>query len=437
MLDIKLLLENIDSAADLLKARDPDFNIDEIRRLDEERRRFIGESEQKKAEQNRASKEISARKKKGDDISDILDSMKSLSNEIKSLDEKLDSVQDELNKQIEALPNIPLPETPVAIEKSGNVIVREYGEPKKPDTWDFPFRNHIEVAEKLGAHGGLDFKRAAKMTGSNWPMYRGGLARLEWALVKFLIDRAVADGRELIIPPYAVNSASMFASGQFPKFREQAYECSDDDLVLIPTSEVPLLNLYRDEIIPGEILPLRLASFTPCFRREAGTYGTEERGLIRIHQFHKVEIFSFTRPEDSSDETERMRKSAEKLVEDLGLPYQTTKLATGDLAQQAAFTYDIEAWLPGQNAFSEVSSVSNCTDYQARRANIRYRPEPKARPQFVHSLNGSALATSRIMVAILEHYQQADGGLRIPDMLRPYMNGDERIEPGTDEGATQ
>ncbi len=429
MLDIKTLLGNIDGAADRLKSRDPNFSLETLKKLDGERRRLIGLVEEKKAEKNRASKEIGARKNSGEDTGDILATMKSLSAEIKNLDNELLEVQTALDGAIEVLPNIPLEKTPVSPDKSGNIEVYKFGEAISPKNWDFPFRNHIEVAEGLMMRGGLDFPRAARMTGSNWPLYRGELARLEWALVKLLIDRAVGDGRELIIPPYLVNSESMFASGQFPKFREQAYECRDDDLVLIPTSEVPLLNLYRSEIFTGEDLPLRLASFTPCFRREAGTYGTGERGLIRIHQFHKVEIFSYTLPDESDDELEKMRVFSEKIVEDLNLPYRTTLLATGDLAQQAAITYDIEAWLPGQNAFSEVSSISNCTDYQARRANIRYRPADQSKPEFLHTLNGSALATSRIMVSILEHYQEPDGGLAIPEILQPCMGDQKRIEP--------
>jgi len=260
-------------------------------------------------------------------------------------------------------------------------------------------------------------------------MYRGWLARLEWALVWFLIERAVSDGRELILPPFLVNSQSMFASGQYPKFREQAYECRDDDLVLIPTSEVALLNLYRDEILSEEELPIRLASFTPSFRREAGAYGKDERGLIRIHQFNKVEIFALTKPEESQNELKLMVRHAEKLMEELELPYRTTLLAAGDLAHQSACTYDIEVWLPGQESFSEVSSVSNCTDYQARRAGIRYRPQGSKKTEFVHTLNGSALATSRLMVAILEQYQEPDGGLTVPPVLRPYIGGLTRIEP--------
>jgi len=429
MLDIKPLIGNIDGAADRLRSRDPNFDLQKFIDLDNKRRRVIQDVEQKKAEQNRANKEIGARKLSGESAADILEKMKILSAEIKDLDDIQKAIGKELDTAIEVLPNIPLPETPVGRDKSANVVAHEYGKPLVPADWDFGFRNHLEVAETIGSFGGLDFARSAKMTGSNWPLYRGDLARLEWALVSFLIDRAVADGRELIIPPYLVNSHSMYSSGQFPKFRDQAYECKDDDLVLIPTSEVPLLNLLRDEILDDKLLPLRLASFTPCFRREAGTYGAGERGLVRVHQFHKVEIFSYTRPDESMDELDRMVKHAEGLVEALELPYRTSILATGDLAQQAAYTVDVEVWLPGQNAFSEVSSVSNCTDYQARRANIRYRPEIKKKPEFVHTLNGSALATSRIMVSILEHYQLPDGGITIPLALRDYLNDLESIRP--------
>ncbi|MFH1676743.1 MAG: serine--tRNA ligase, partial [bacterium] len=314
-------------------------------------------------------------------------------------------------------------------DKSGNKVVASWGEAVTPENWPFPFRNHLEVADSLAPSGGLDFPRAAKITGSNWPLYRGELAWLEWALVWHLINKAVEFGHELIIPPYLVNSESMFSSGQFPKFREQAYECKSDDLVLIPTSEVPLLNLFRKEILDDNDLPLRLASFTPCFRREAGTYGKEERGLIRLHQFHKTEIFAFTRPEESGAELDRMIEYAQSLLVELELPFRTTLLAAGDLAHQAACTYDIEVWLPGQNMFSEVSSISNCTDFQARRASIRFRPDKTKKPEFVHSLNGSALATSRLMVAILENYQLKDGGLEIPGVLRKYLSGKEHFAP--------
>ncbi len=429
MLDIKVLLEKDDDLNRRLQVREPDFPdiLARTIELDEKRRSLIREVEDLQATKNRASREIGAKKQAGEDATDILNEMQIISARVKELDSELDRVKQSLNGLIESLPNIPIDPTPLIGDKSGNEVIKEWGKPVLPEHWDFEFKNHIQVAEGLG--GGLDFQRAAKMTGSNWPMYRGEVARLEWSLVMYLIDRAVKDGRELILPPYLVNSESMFASGQFPKFRDQAYECRDDDLVLLPTSEVALLNLYREEILPGDALPIRLASFTPCFRREAGTYGKDERGLIRIHQFHKVEVFSFVHPDDSSAETDRITGFAEKLVESLELPYQTSLLAAGDLAHQAACTYDIEVWLPGQKAFSEASSVSNCTDYQARRAGIRYRPEGRKKPEFLHTLNGSALATSRVMVSILEHYQEADGGLRIPEVLKPYMGGQERIEP--------
>jgi len=428
MLDIKSLIANTDGVADRLLSREPNFDIEILISLDTKRRAAIQDVEIKKADQNRASKEIGGRKKAGESTDDLIERMSVLSAEIKNLDGLKNQIEAELNAVLETLPNVPLPETPVATDKSGNVVVKEHGEVKKSENWGFEFKNHIEVAESLSENGGLDFARGAKMTGNNWPVYRGDLARLEWALVSFFIDRAVEDGRELIIPPFLVNSQSMFSSGQFPKFRDQAFECGDDDLVLIPTSEVPLLNLYRDEILDDKSLPLRLASFTPCFRREAGTYGYDERGLVRVHQFNKVEIFTYLRPGESSAEVEAMTKYSEGIVEALELPYRTTVLATGDLAQQAAYTVDIEVWLPGQDKFSEVSSVSDCTDYQARRANIRYRPDVKSKPEFLHTLNGSALATSRVMVSILEHYQLDGGGISVPTILQPYMNNQTAIK---------
>lgn len=428
MLDIKYVLNNLEEVSQKLKVRDPSIDLNDLVSLDLERRRLIREVEALQANQNKASKEIGARKKSGQDASDLLAEMKSLSDKIKEINDRLSQAEESLKSKIEILPNIPIEPTPLLPDKSGNKVIRTWGEFRKAEDWPFKFRNHIEVAETFSPQGGLDFPRAATMTGSGWALYRGELARLEWALVWFLIDQAVKNGRELILPPFLVNANSMYSSGQYPKFRDQAFECRDDDLILIPTSEVPLLNLYRNEILPQEQLPLRLASFTPCFRREAGTYGKDERGLIRVHQFNKVEIFALVKPEDSSAEMERMISEAEKLMETLELPFRTTLLAAGDMAQQAACTVDIEVWLPGQDAFSEVSSISNCTDYQARRAGIRYRPSGQKKTEFVHTLNGSALATSRLMVAILEHYQEADGGIRIPDAIKPYMGGQERIE---------
>jgi len=429
MLEVKHILDDIDEVTRRLKGRDPSIDLSPLLGLDAERRRVIKEVEELQARKNAASKEIGALKKTGQDISGTQAEMKALSDTISDMEHRRVQAEAAVTAFIEVLPNIPVDPTPLIPDKSGNTVVRTWGEIRKAADWPFPFRNHIEVGESLGIRGGLDFPRAARMTGTGWPLYRGDLARLEWALVWFLIDRACTSDRELILPPFLVNSRSMFSSGQYPKFRDQAYECRDDDLVLLPTSEVALLNLYRDEILPDDVLPLRLASFTPCFRREAGTYGKDERGLIRIHQFNKVEIFALTRPEESASELEAMIQHAQSVMEELDLPYRTTLLAAGDIAQQSACTYDIEVWLPGQDAFSEVSSVSNCTDYQARRGSIRYRPADKKKPEFVHTLNGSALATSRLMVAILEQYQQADRGLLVPKALRPYFGGREQIDP--------
>jgi seryl-tRNA synthetase len=429
MLDIKYILDNFDEVTRRLKGRDPSYDLTPLIELDAERRRLIKEVEDLQARRNAASKQIGGLKASGQDTSALLAEMKSISDQTTEMERQTEKAQDDLNKFIEVLPNIPVDPTPLVPGKAGNQVVKTWGTFVKEADWPFPFHNHLEVGKKIGIRGGLDFDRAAKMSGSGWALYRGDLARLEWALVLYLIDKATGDGlRELILPPFLVSSQSMYSSGQYPKFRDQAYETKDDDLVLLPTSEVALLNLYRDEILPEEVLPLRLASFTPCFRREAGTYGKGERGLIRIHQFNKVEIFSITTPENSVAELQLLIAHAESVMEELNLPYRTTLLGAGDIAQQAASTYDIEVWLPGQDTCIEVSSVSNCTDYQARRGSIRYKPTGKKKNEFVHTLNGSALATSRLMVAILEQYQQADGSLAIPKALVGYMGGKERIE---------
>jgi seryl-tRNA synthetase len=426
MLGIKQIIENFDQVSLRLKGRDPSIDLTHLKELDTARRKAIQETESLQARRNAASKEIGVGKKKGEDSADLMAEMSAISDRVAEMEAMRKKAEEALNAALEVLPNIPIDPTPLVPDKSGNRVVREWREFRAAQDWPFQFKNHLELGETLE---GLDFTRASKMTGTGWPLYRGGLAHLEWALVWFLIERAVSSGRELILPPFLVNAQSMFSSGQYPKFRNQAYECRDDDLVLLPTSEVALLNLYRNEILPDDILPLRLAAFTPCFRREAGTYGAGDRGLIRIHQFNKVEIFALTRPEESQPELESMLRHAESIMEELELPFRTTLLAAGDIAQQAACTYDVEVWLPGQDAFSEVSSVSNCTDYQARRGSIRYRPAGGRKTEFVHTLNGSALATSRLMVALMEQYQQPDGGLTIPQALRPYTGGKERIDP--------
>ncbi len=421
MLDMKWVREHPEEAALALRGRDPDIDLEPLLQIDRERREIITRTETLKAEQNRISKEIPERKKSGQSTDDLLSQVGEIKRQVQ---ESLD-LQRNLDLQFEelslALPNIPHPSVLRSLSKEDNQVVREWG--AKP-VFDFPTKNHLELGEALGL---FDFERAAKISGSGFPIYRGRLYRLERALLNFLLVRNDNAGYEMIGLPYLVNRETGFTSGQLPKFAEQMYHVCADELYLIPTAEIALGGIHRDEILLDADLPLRYTAYTACFRREAGTYGTGERGLVRTHQFNKVEIFSVTLPEKSYDELEQIRKQAEGLVEELGLHYRTTQLVTSDLAQGSAKTYDIEVWLPGQNRYYEVSSCSNCEAYQARRGNIRFRRGPNGKPEFVHTLNGSALATSRLMIALLECYQQVDGSVLIPDALRPFMGGQETL----------
>lgn len=421
MLDMKWVREHPEDAELALKGRDPDIDLGPLLQIDRERRDIITRTESLKAEQNRLSKEIPERKKARQSADDLLAQLSEIKRQVQ---ESLDQ-QRNLDQQFEelalALPNIPHSSVLRSLNKEDNQVVREWG--TKPE---FPFtpRNHLELGEGLGL---FDFERAAKISGSGFPIYRGRLYRLERGLLNFLLDRNDKAGFEMIGLPYLVNRETGFTSGQLPKFAEQMYHVSADELYLIPTAEIALGGIHRDEILLDRDLPLRYTAYTACFRREAGTYGTEERGLVRTHQFNKVELFSVTTPEASYEELERLRRQAESLVEELGLHYRTTQLVTSDLAQGSAKTYDIEVWLPGQNRYYEVSSCSNCEAYQARRGNIRFRRGPSGKPEFVHTLNGSALATSRLMIALLECYQQADGNVLIPEVLRPFLGGQENL----------
>jgi seryl-tRNA synthetase len=421
MLDMKWVREHPVEAQAALHSRDEQLDLAPLLDLDKQRRECLTKTEHLKAEQNRLSKEIPERKKAGQGIEDVLAQVSELK---KQVQESLD-LQRDLEQQYEelalALPNLPHNTVPRSLSKEDNQVIREWGE--KP-TFGFEFKNHLELGESLGL---FDFERAAKISGSGFPIYRGKLYRLERALLNFLLSENDQAGYEMIGLPYLVNRETGFTSGQLPKFAEQMYHITADELYLIPTAEIALGGLHRDEILPDSQLPLRYTAYTACFRREAGTYGTEERGLVRTHQFNKIEIFSLTTPEASYDELERIRRQAETLVELLGLHYRTTLLVSGDLAQGSAKTYDIEVWLPGQNRYYEVSSCSNCEAYQARRGNIRFRRGQTAKPEFVHTLNGSALATSRLMIALLECNQQADGSIRIPEVLRPYLGDHEGI----------
>lgn len=322
-----------------------------------------------------------------------------------------------------ALPNIPHESVPRSLRKEDNQVVKEWGAPPQ---FSFPMRHHLELGEILGL---FDFERGSRISGSGFPIYRGPLARVERALLNFLLDQNSDAGFEVIGLPYLVNRETGITSGQLPKFIDQMYHVTEDDLFLIPTAEIALGGFHRNEILQESGLPLRYTAYTACFRREAGTYGIEERGLVRTHQFNKVELFSLTSPESSYEELERLRRQAETLVEKLGLHYRTTLLVSGDLSQGSSKTYDIEVWLPGQNRYYEVSSCSNCEAYQARRGNIRFRRKEGEKPEFVHTLNGSALATSRLMVALLECNQREDGGVNLPEALHGYLGGMKSLEP--------
>ena len=427
MLDIKRIIAEKNELAKVLKFRETGIELDPLVELYEKRRELITKVETLKADKNAASKEIGMIVKDGRDVDAAKAKIAGIGDEIKALDDELKAVGTELKSGLEVLPNIPAEDVPLDLDKANNVVVNKFGEAKTLKELGEGFRDHIELGKICD---GLDFERASKLSGNNFTIYKNDLARLEWGLISWLIDMNVSKfGRSLIIPPYLVNAESMYGSAQYPKFRDQSYFIGTDDLALIPTGEVPLLNMYRDEKLEESDLPIKLCAFTPCFRREAGTYGRDERGLIRLHQFHKVEMFSFTRPEESEDELKLMTRCAEECLELLDIPYQTTLLVTGDLATQAAKTYDIEGWMPGQQKFYEVSSCSSCTDYQARRANIRFRREETKKLEFVHTLNGSALATSRLLITLMEHHQREDGSINIPEVLHQYVGGLTEIRP--------
>jgi seryl-tRNA synthetase len=426
MLDIRKIREDPEGVEAALRKRDPEISLAPILELEAGRRDLIVKADELKNRQNTVSKEIGKRKASGEDASELLAGMGQVKKEIAALDQELRGVEAKLQELVEDLPNIPHPSVPVSTNKEDNVTVRTWGEPAR---LDFEPRNHLEIAQRLGI---LDFEAGARIAGSQFPLYRGQGALLEMALISFFLEENTSKGYIPIFPPFLVNKDCMYVSGVLSKFERQYYECRDDPYFLVTTSEVCLANLHRGQILDETDLPLRYTAFTACFRREAGTYGRDERGLIRVHQFNKVEMFKYTTPETSYDELEGLVEDAEGLCRQLGIHHRTTLLVTGDIAQQSAKTYDVEAWLPGQKAFYEVSSCSNCEDYQARRGNVRYRPASegkKAKPRLVHMLNGSGLATSRLMVAILESNQQADGSVTIPEVLRKFMGGRERITP--------
>ncbi|MGG2952479.1 serine--tRNA ligase [Geobacillus stearothermophilus] len=417
MLDVKILRAQFEEVKEKLMQRGGDLaNIDRFEQLDKERRRLIAEVEELKSKRNDVSQQIAALKREKKDAEPLIVQMREVGDRIKQMDEHIRQLEEELNALLLSIPNIPHESVPVGQSEEDNVEVRRWGEPR---SFSFEPKPHWDIADQLGL---LDFERAAKVTGSRFVFYKGVGARLERALINFMLDIHLDEfGYEEVLPPYLVNRASMIGTGQLPKFAEDAFHLDSEDYFLIPTAEVPVTNLHRDEILSADDLPLYYAAYSACFRAEAGSAGRDTRGLIRQHQFNKVELVKFVKPEDSYEELEKLTRQAETILQRLGLPYRVVALCTGDLGFSAAKTYDIEVWLPSYGTYREISSCSNFEAFQARRANIRFRRDPKAKPEYVHTLNGSGLAIGRTVAAILENYQQEDGSVIIPEALRPYM----------------
>lgn len=425
MLDYRLLRSEPETVRDALHKRGyPTEILDEWLEVDRRWRETTTQVETLTAEQNRVSKEIPQRKKAGEDTAPLLEQLRTLKAQIEQLEEQRRALEAEREAKLLLMPNIPHATTPVGNDASENVEVRRGGQ---PHPMPFEPKPHWEVAESLGL---IDFERGAKVGGSGFHFYTGRGARLERALINFMLDLHTREhGYTEIFPPFLVRPEVMVGTGQLPKFEEEMYRCADDPLYLIPTAEVPVTNLYREEILSAAELPISLVAYSPCFRREAGAAGKATRGLLRLHQFNKVELVKFTTPETSYAEHEQLLRDAETVLQRLELPYRIVALCTGDLGFAAAKCYDLEVWAPGVQMWLEVSSCSNFEAFQARRANIRYRPAPTAKPEFVHTLNASGVATPRLMAAILENYQQADGSVVIPHALRPYMDGIEVLTP--------
>ncbi|MDT8419906.1 MAG: serine--tRNA ligase [Desulfuromonadales bacterium] len=422
MLDIKYLRSNLEDAKQALANRGGGIDLSGFSQLDERRRELLNEAEALKAEKNKVSALIGKTRDKSQVQGEIA-RMKEVSARIKELDDELRSVEEQLSEILMGVPNIPHRNAPVGASEDDNVEVRSWGE--KP-AFPFAAKAHWDIGEGLGV---LDFERASKLSGARFALYTGAGARLERALINFMLDlHTEQHGYTETLPPFLVNRDSMTGTGQLPKFESDLFHTEDVDLFLIPTAEVPVTNIHRDEILNERDLPLCYTAYTPCFRKEAGSHGRDTRGLIRQHQFNKVELVKFVRPEDSDAELEKLLNDAEKVLQLLKLPYRVVDLCTGDIGFSAARTFDIEVWLPGQQCYREISSCSTFTDFQARRAAIRFRREGGGKAELVHTLNGSGLAIGRTWLAILENYQQEDGSVIVPDVLRPYMGGLERIE---------
>lgn len=421
MLDIKMIRQNTDEIKERLATRGVKAKkIDALLEKDKRRRELLVETEGLKQKRNEVSAEIANAKRNKQDATDAIKEMREVGAKIKSLDEELEEVEATVKDMASRLPNMPNPTIPVGPDESANVELRKVGTPRE---FDFEPKAHWDIGEDLGI---LDFDRGAKVSGARFVYYKGLGARLERAVYNFMLDEHAKEGYTEMLPPYIVNAQTMYGTGQFPKFKEDVYQVNGEDMTLIPTAEVPLTNYYRDEVIPTEKLPVYFTALTPCFRSEAGSAGRDTRGLIRMHQFNKVEMVKFSKPENSYDELEKMTQNAGNIMEKLGLPYHVITLSTGDMGFSAAMTHDLEVWMPAQNKYREISSCSNCEDFQARRAHIQYRDE-NGKLNFVHTLNGSGLAVGRTVAAILENYQNEDGSVTVPEALRPYLGGLEKI----------
>src|SRR5579864_7669916 len=421
MHDLGYFRSNFEKIAERLAARGPVAGLDQFRDLDKRRRAVITEAEELKAGKNTATAEIQKLRQSGADTAERQQQVRELGSRISALDDQIKSLDDQFHELLAGIPNLPHESVPVGRSAEDNVEVRRCGEPRQ---FDFAPKAHWDLGTELGI---LDLERAAKITGARFAVYWGVGARLERALINFMLDVHTREhGYTEVLPPFLINSASLFGTGQLPKFKEDLFKIENHDFWLAPTAEVPVTNLFRDEILDAEQLPISLCAYTPCFRSEAGSYGRDVRGIIRQHQFQKVELVKFSRPDESYDQLEKLTADAEDILKKLGLPFRTVALSTGDIGASSAKTYDLEVWLPGQNAYKEISSCSNFEAYQARRASIRAK-SGKGKSEYVHTLNGSGLAVGRTWVAIVENYQQADGSISIPEALRPYL-GVDRIQ---------
>ena len=423
MLDINLIRSNPEYVKEALKKREYDVDFTEMLAWDARRKELLMENENLKAERNRMNKEIPMLKKQGKDVSEVLNTLKTMADRVKEMDEEQGALEEKINKFMLALPNLPADDVQAG-GKENNQVVKVFGE--KP-VFDFEPKNHVDLCTGLGL---IDYERGVKMGGNGYWLYTGIGAQLEWALLNYFITEHLGDGYTFMLPPHMLTYECGLTAGQFPKFEDDVYRMAEDTFrFMLPTAETALINLYRGEILNEADLPKRLFAYTPCYRREAGTYRASERGMIRGHQFNKVEMFGYTRPEASDAMLKELIGKACRLVEKLGLHYRLSKLAAGDCSASMATTYDIELWIPSMNEYKECSSVSNARDYQARRGNIRFRRAETKKLEYVHTLNGSGLATSRLMPAIVEQYQCADGSVIIPEVLRPFLGGREKLEP--------